>query len=70
LFHFFFPDYQAFACSVLLKSQTFNYTLYNSDSKGYKTMSETIKTEVSCCNLLCHYEWIKNSFAISNISLL
>ncbi|NXQ98121.1 UROL1 protein, partial [Sagittarius serpentarius] len=38
--------YQAFACSVLLKSQTFNHTLYNSDSEGYKTMSESIKTEV------------------------
>ncbi|XP_029875473.1 nucleoporin NSP1-like [Aquila chrysaetos chrysaetos] len=44
--------YQAFACSVLLKSQTFNHTLYNSDSEGYKTMSESIKTEVSCCNLV------------------
>ncbi|NXV87705.1 UROL1 protein, partial [Calonectris borealis] len=39
-------NYQAFACSVLLKSQTFNHTLYNSDSEGYKTMSESIKTEV------------------------
>ncbi|NXL53512.1 UROL1 protein, partial [Podilymbus podiceps] len=38
--------YQAFACSVLLKSQMFNHTLYNSDSEGYKTMSESIKTEV------------------------
>ncbi|NXI95515.1 UROL1 protein, partial [Psophia crepitans] len=38
--------YQAFACSVLLKSQTFNHTLYNSDSEGYKTMSESIRTEV------------------------
>ncbi|NWH28165.1 UROL1 protein, partial [Grus americana] len=38
--------YQAFACSVLLKSQIFNHTLYNSDSEGYKTMSESIKTEV------------------------
>ncbi|NWH45066.1 UROL1 protein, partial [Fregata magnificens] len=38
--------YQAFACSVLLKSQTFNHQLYNSDSEGYKTMSESIKTEV------------------------
>ncbi|NXW43447.1 UROL1 protein, partial [Nyctiprogne leucopyga] len=38
--------YQAFACSVLLKSQTFNHTLYNSDSEGYKAMSESIKTEV------------------------
>ncbi|NXN75677.1 UROL1 protein, partial [Himantopus himantopus] len=39
-------NYQAFACSALLKSQTFNHTLYNSDSEGYKTMSESIKTEV------------------------
>ncbi|NWU53867.1 UROL1 protein, partial [Dromas ardeola] len=38
--------YQAFACTVLLKSQTFNNMLYNSDSEGYKTMSENIKTEV------------------------
>ncbi|NXQ80760.1 UROL1 protein, partial [Nyctibius grandis] len=38
--------YQTFAGSVLLKSQTFNDTLYNSDSEGYKTMSESIKTEV------------------------
>ncbi|NXT49951.1 UROL1 protein, partial [Pluvianellus socialis] len=38
--------YQAFACSVLFKSQTFNHTLYNSDSEDYKTMSESIKTEV------------------------
>ncbi|NXN41307.1 UROL1 protein, partial [Rhinoptilus africanus] len=38
--------YQAFACTVSLKSQTFNHTLYNSDSEGYKTMSENIKTEV------------------------
>ncbi|NXL67851.1 UROL1 protein, partial [Chordeiles acutipennis] len=39
-------NYQAFACSVLLKSQTFNHTLYNSDSEGYKALSESIKTEV------------------------
>ncbi|NWW85309.1 UROL1 protein, partial [Rhynochetos jubatus] len=38
--------YQAFACSVLLKNQTFNHTLYNADSEGYRTMSESIKTEV------------------------
>ncbi|NXE15464.1 UROL1 protein, partial [Lophotis ruficrista] len=38
--------YQAFACSVLLKSQTFNHTLYNLDSEDYKTLSESIKTEV------------------------
>ncbi|NXF41660.1 UROL1 protein, partial [Nyctibius bracteatus] len=38
--------YQTFAGSVLLKSQTFNDMLYNSDSEGYKTMSESIKTEV------------------------
>ncbi|NWV05361.1 UROL1 protein, partial [Ptilonorhynchus violaceus] len=37
---------QAFACSVLLKNQTFNNTLYNSDSEGYKTMAERIKTDV------------------------
>ncbi|NXE98654.1 UROL1 protein, partial [Menura novaehollandiae] len=37
---------QGFACSVLLKSQTFNNTLYNSDSEGYKTLSERIKTDV------------------------
>ncbi|NXI64772.1 UROL1 protein, partial [Anseranas semipalmata] len=39
-------NYQAFACSVLLKSLTFNHTLYDSDSEGYKAMSESIKTEV------------------------
>ncbi|NXJ99188.1 UROL1 protein, partial [Corythaixoides concolor] len=39
-------NYQAFSCSVLFKSQTFNHTLYNSESEGYKTMSESIKTEV------------------------
>ncbi|KAF1437068.1 Uromodulin-like 1, partial [Pygoscelis papua] len=38
--------YQAFACSALLKSQTFNHMLYNSNSEGYKMMSESIKTEV------------------------
>ncbi|NXX17974.1 UROL1 protein, partial [Podargus strigoides] len=38
--------YQAFASSVLIKSQTFNHMLYNSDSEGYKAMSESIKTEV------------------------
>ncbi|NXX58061.1 UROL1 protein, partial [Scopus umbretta] len=38
--------YQTFTCSVLLKSQTFNHALYNSDSEDYKTMSESIKTEV------------------------
>ncbi|KAM9020948.1 uncharacterized protein PRD47_004419 isoform 1-T1 [Ara ararauna] len=39
-------SYQAFTCSVLLKSQIFNHTLYDSDSEDYKTMSESIKTEV------------------------
>ncbi|NWQ77787.1 UROL1 protein, partial [Columbina picui] len=38
--------HQAFACTVLLKSHTFNHMLYNSDSESYKTMSESIKTEV------------------------
>ncbi|NWW43525.1 UROL1 protein, partial [Pedionomus torquatus] len=38
--------YQAFACTVLLKNETFNHTLYNSDSEDYKTMSESIKTKV------------------------
>ncbi|NWH81087.1 UROL1 protein, partial [Piaya cayana] len=38
--------YQAFACSVFLKNQTFNDTLYNSNSEDYKAMSERIKTEV------------------------
>ncbi|NXP55108.1 UROL1 protein, partial [Heliornis fulica] len=40
------PYYQAFACSALLKSQTFNHTLYNSASEGYKTLAESIKAEV------------------------
>ncbi|NWI28605.1 UROL1 protein, partial [Sula dactylatra] len=38
--------YQAFACSVLLKSQTFNHKLYDSNSEGYKAKSESIKTIV------------------------
>ncbi|NWI39380.1 UROL1 protein, partial [Picathartes gymnocephalus] len=37
---------QAFTCSIVFKNQTFNNTLYNSDSEGYKTMSEMIKKEV------------------------
>ncbi|NWV30949.1 UROL1 protein, partial [Grantiella picta] len=37
---------QALACSVVLQNQTFHKTLYNSDSEGYKNMSERIKTEV------------------------
>ncbi|NXT60336.1 UROL1 protein, partial [Chaetops frenatus] len=37
---------QAFACRVVFKSQTFNKTLYNSDSEGYKTMSEMIQKDV------------------------
>ncbi|NWQ67393.1 UROL1 protein, partial [Neopipo cinnamomea] len=39
-------DNQAFACRVLLKSQTFNNTLYNSDSEEYKALAESIKTDV------------------------
>ncbi|NXP22975.1 UROL1 protein, partial [Scytalopus superciliaris] len=39
-------DNQAFACSILLKSQTFNNTLYNSDSEDYRVMSESIKRDV------------------------
>ncbi|NWI13705.1 UROL1 protein, partial [Crypturellus soui] len=38
--------YQAFACSALLKTQTFNHTLYNSDSEDYRTKAESIKTAV------------------------
>ncbi|NXO21243.1 UROL1 protein, partial [Cisticola juncidis] len=37
---------QAFFSSVRFKSPTFNNTLYNSDSEDYKTMSESIKTDV------------------------
>ncbi|XP_014111134.1 PREDICTED: uncharacterized protein LOC106628354 isoform X1 [Pseudopodoces humilis] len=37
---------QAFACSVRLKNEIFNNTLYNSASEDYKTMSERIKTDV------------------------
>ncbi|NWW59348.1 UROL1 protein, partial [Ifrita kowaldi] len=37
---------QALACSVLLKNQTFNNTLYNSDSEDYRAMAERIKTDV------------------------
>ncbi|NWT71362.1 UROL1 protein, partial [Prunella himalayana] len=37
---------QAFACRVWLKNQTFNNTLYNSDSEGYITMSESFRTDV------------------------
>ncbi|NXU17600.1 UROL1 protein, partial [Pardalotus punctatus] len=37
---------QALSCSLVLKNQTFNKTLYNSDSEGYKTMSERIKRDV------------------------
>ncbi|XP_050188705.1 mucin-4-like isoform X5 [Myiozetetes cayanensis] len=39
-------DNQAFACRVLLKNQTFNNTLYNSDSEEYKALAESIKTDV------------------------
>ncbi|NWT57293.1 UROL1 protein, partial [Erythrocercus mccallii] len=38
---------QAFACSVSLKTQAFNNTLYNSDSQSYKTLSARIKTDVA-----------------------
>ncbi|NXO10110.1 UROL1 protein, partial [Oriolus oriolus] len=38
---------QALACNVSLKSQTFNNTLYNSESDGYKTMAERFKTDVA-----------------------
>ncbi|XP_063210997.1 uncharacterized protein LOC134524740 [Chroicocephalus ridibundus] len=44
--YFVCSHYQAFACTVLLKSQMFNHMLYNSDSEDYKAMSENIKTEV------------------------
>ncbi|NXS38307.1 UROL1 protein, partial [Pomatostomus ruficeps] len=37
---------QGFSCRISLKSQTFNNTLYNSDSEGYKTLSERIQTDV------------------------
>ncbi|XP_048146412.1 mucin-5AC-like isoform X1 [Corvus hawaiiensis] len=37
---------QAFACSVVLKSQIFNNTLYNSESEHYKTLSGKITTDV------------------------
>ncbi|XP_053825239.1 uncharacterized protein LOC128802709 [Vidua macroura] len=37
---------QAFACRVWLKNETFNNTLYNSDSESYITMAERFKTEV------------------------
>ncbi|NXY59819.1 UROL1 protein, partial [Callaeas wilsoni] len=37
---------QTFACSVWLKNETFNNALYNSESEGYKTMSERIKKDV------------------------
>lgn len=57
-----FSDYQVFACSALLKSQTFNHTLYDSYSEDYKAMSESIKTEVSSRNLLCHFKCAKIFF--------
>ncbi|XP_027544972.1 uncharacterized protein LOC113970337 [Neopelma chrysocephalum] len=37
---------QAFACRILLKNQTFNNALYNSDSAEYKAMAESFKTDV------------------------
>ncbi|XP_015738701.1 uromodulin-like 1 isoform X2 [Coturnix japonica] len=39
-------NYQSFACRALLKSQTFNNSLYDTSSGSYKTMSESIKTEL------------------------
>ncbi|NWT04140.1 UROL1 protein, partial [Mionectes macconnelli] len=39
-------DNQAFACRLLLKSQVFNNTLYNSDSEEYKALAESIETDV------------------------
>ncbi|NWS28906.1 UROL1 protein, partial [Polioptila caerulea] len=39
-------NHQAFAFRVWFKSQTFNNTLYNTESGAYKTMSERIKTNV------------------------
>ncbi|NXI25345.1 UROL1 protein, partial [Sterrhoptilus dennistouni] len=38
---------QAFACNITFKSWTFNNTLYNSNSEGYKTESERIKTNIA-----------------------
>ncbi|NWW18385.1 UROL1 protein, partial [Falcunculus frontatus] len=37
---------QALACNITFKSQTFNNTLYNSESEGYRTMADRIKTDV------------------------
>ncbi|XP_068874262.1 uncharacterized protein [Aphelocoma coerulescens] len=37
---------QAFACSIVLKSQIFNNTLYNSESEDYQTLAGKIKTDV------------------------
>ncbi|NWI82486.1 UROL1 protein, partial [Dryoscopus gambensis] len=37
---------QALSCSIWFKSQKFNNTLYNSDSEGYKTVAERIKTDI------------------------
>ncbi|NWU83533.1 UROL1 protein, partial [Onychorhynchus coronatus] len=39
-------DNQTFACRVFLKNQTFNNTLYNSDSEEYTAMAESIRTDV------------------------
>ncbi|NXB13105.1 UROL1 protein, partial [Rhagologus leucostigma] len=37
---------QALACRVSITNQTFNNTLYDSDSEDYKTMAERIETDV------------------------
>ncbi|XP_065600106.1 uncharacterized protein LOC136053297 [Cyrtonyx montezumae] len=39
-------NYQSFACRALLKNQTFNNSLYDTNSGDYKAMSESIKTEI------------------------
>ncbi|XP_021262019.1 mucin-19-like [Numida meleagris] len=39
-------NYQSFACRALLKKQIFNDSLYDTDSGGYKAISESIKTEI------------------------
>lgn len=56
VFFFFFSDYQSFVCRALLKNQTFNSSLYDTNTESYKAMSESIKTEVSCCSLICHHK--------------
>ncbi|XP_046761814.1 uncharacterized protein LOC112530909 [Gallus gallus] len=49
-------NYQSFVCRALLKNQTFNSSLYDTNTESYKAMSESIKTEVSCCSLICHHK--------------